>query len=46
MNKKISENGRVVIPKNILNRLSLSTGDIVDFQVVDNKIIITPDKTV
>lgn len=41
MNRKIDNNNRLVIPKEMYNALDLKSGDEVNIDLVDDKIIIT-----
>lgn len=45
MNRRIDELGRIVIPKEIRERLSIDTNDILDIYTIDNKkIVLEPKK--
>lgn len=46
MIRKLGCVGRVVIPSNMLNALDLRTGDKLLFELINNKIVITADKTI
>ncbi len=43
---KITRNYQVTVPADIRKELNLEVGTIVDFEVVDNTIIITPKKMI
>ena len=43
MKRKLGPKGQVVIPKDIRERLSLTEGAILDFEVEDNTILVRPE---
>lgn len=44
MNRKVDELGRIVIPKEIRERLSIDVYDSLDVYILDNKIVLEPKK--
>lgn len=43
---KVSPGGQVRIPKGIMERLSISTGDYLDFEFVDDKLVVKAKKLI
>ncbi len=43
---KISPGGQVRIPKEVMERLSISTGDYLDFEFTDDKLVVKPKKLI
>jgi len=43
---KVSPGGQVRIPKEVMERLSISTGDYLDFEFVDDKLVVKAKKLI
>jgi len=43
---KVSTGGQVRIPKEVMERLSISTGDYLDFEFVDDKLVVKAKKLI
>lgn len=43
---KVSPGGQVRIPKEVMERLRISTGDYLDFEFVDNKLVVKAKKLI
>lgn len=43
---KISPGGQVRIPKEVMGRLSISTGDYLDFEFIDGRLVVKPKKLI
>ena len=46
MNRKLDDLGRLVIPAEMRKQLGISSGDSVNIQLVDNKVIVTSAKKI
>lgn len=43
---KISPGGQVRVPKEVMDRLSISTGDYLDFEFIDGRLVVKPKKLI